>query len=177
VTRAVSSVWLARLGRFGLGARGVLYVVLAFVAVRVAFGRTNSKTDEQGALRIVARQPFGHVLLAGLAVGFGAFAFWPLTLAAYGGSTRAGSDKKAKRTVAVVNGVLYGFFVNSTIALAAGSSGSAGGDRPEADVTAKVMQHSFGRILLGGAGAAVIVIGAVMPGGQSRANGRSSSGP
>ncbi len=161
-TQAVKSVWLARLGRLGLAARGVLYVVLAYVAVRVAFGQTNSQTDKQGALHTVARQPFGHVVLAGLAVGFGAFALWQLSMAAWGASARAGSDKRAKRAIALVNGVLYGFFCASTIALVAGSSGSAGGDKPEADVTSKVMQQSFGRILVGGIGGAVIVIGAVM---------------
>jgi hypothetical protein len=161
-TRAVNSVWLARLGRFGLGARGMLYVVLAYVAVRVAFGQTNTQSDKQGALHTIARQPFGHALLAGLAVGFGAFALWQLTMAAWGGSTRSGSDKKAKRLIALVNGVLYGSFCASTIALAAGSSGSGGGDKPEADLTAKVMQHTFGRIVVGGIGGAVIVIGAAM---------------
>jgi Domain of Unknown Function (DUF1206) len=161
-SQAAGSVWMARLGRLGLGARGVLYVLLAYLAVRVAFGQPNRATDKQGALHTVARQPFGHVLLAVLAVGFGAFAMWQLTMAAWGGSARAGSDKKGKRVIALVNGVLYGFFCASTIALAVGSSGSAGGDKPEADVTSKVMQHSFGRIAVGVVGAAVIVTGAVM---------------
>ena len=150
------------LGRLGLGGRGVLYVLLAYLAVRVAFGQPNSRTDRQGALHTVARQPFGHVLLAALAVGFGAYAVWQLTMAALGGSARAGSDKKGKRVIALVNGVLYGFFCASTIALAAGSAGSAGGDKAEADLTSKVMQHSFGRILVGAVGAAVIVAGAVL---------------
>jgi Domain of Unknown Function (DUF1206) len=161
-TRAADSVWMARLGRLGLGGRGVLYVLLAYLAVRVAFGQPNSRTDRQGALHTVARQPFGHVLLAALAVGFGAYAVWQLTMAALGGSARAGSDKKGKRVIALVNGVLYGFFCASTVALAAGSSGSAGGDKAEADLTSKVMQHSFGRILVGAVGSAVIVAGAVL---------------
>jgi hypothetical protein len=161
-TQAARSVWTARLGRVGLGARGVLYVLLAYLAVRVAFDQPNRQTDRQGALHTIARQPFGHVLLAVLAAGFGAYALWQLTLAALGNSARAGSDKKGKRVTALVNGVLYGFFCASTIALAAGSSGSAGGDKPEADLTSKVMQHSFGRILVGVVGAAMIVIAAML---------------
>jgi hypothetical protein len=161
-TQAAHSVWVARLGRFGLGARGVLYVLLAYLAVRVAFGQANSRTDKQGALHTVARQPFGHVLLAAMALGFGAYALWQLTIAALGGSAGAGSDKKGKRVIALVNGVVYGFFCVSTIALAAGSSGTTGGDTAETDLTGKVMQHSFGRTLVGVVGAAVIVIGAVL---------------
>jgi len=176
-TQAVGSVWMARLGRFGLGARGVLYVMLAYLAVRVAFGQTNRATDKQGALHTVARPPFGYVLLAGLAVGFGAYALWQLTMAAWGGSARAGSDKKAKRVIALVNGVAYGFFCASTIALAVGSSGSAGGNKQEADLTSRVMQHSFGRIAVGAVGGAVIVTGAVLAWRALSANGRSSSSP
>src|ERR1700676_2706101 len=84
--RAAHSVWMARLGRLGLGARGVLYVLLPYLAVRVAFGQPDTATDKQGALHTVARKPFGHVLLAGLAVGFGGYALWQLTMAALGGS-------------------------------------------------------------------------------------------
>jgi hypothetical protein len=161
-TQAAHSVWVARLGRFGLGARGVLYVLLAYLAVRVAFGQANSSTDKQGALHTVARQPFGHVLLAAMALGFGAYAVWQLTIAVLGGSARAGSDKKGRRVIALVNGVVYGFFCATTIALAAGSSGSAGRDVAETDLTGRIMQHSFGRTLVGGVGVAVIVVGAVL---------------
>jgi hypothetical protein len=160
--RAARNIWMARLGRFGLGARGVIYIVLAYLAVRVAFGQPDGTTDKQGAVHTVARQPFGHVLLAVLAAGFGAFATWKLAVAAFGGSARGGSEKTSKRLLALINGVVYGAFCASTIALAAGSSGSsgsAGGDKPEADLTSKAMQHSFGRVLVGVVGAAVIVVG------------------
>lgn len=162
VHRASHSVWVSRLGRLGLGARGVLYLLLAYLALQIAFGRANSGADKQGALLTVARQPFGHLLLAGLAVGFGGYAIWQLTIAAVGNSARGGSDKKGKRAIALINGLSYAAFCVSTIALAAGSSGSAGGNKAEVDWTAKVMKHSFGRGLVGLVGAAVIVIGAVM---------------
>jgi hypothetical protein len=161
-TQAARSVWVARLGRVGLGARGVLYVLLAYLAVLVAFGLPNSGADSQGALHTVARQRFGHVLLAGLAAGFGAYALWQLTVAALGASARAGSDKKAKRVTALLNGVWYSFLCVSTTALAAGSAGSAGGSKAEVDLTSKVMQHSFGRTAVGIAGAGLIVVGAVL---------------
>lgn len=161
-TQAARSVWMARLGRLGLSARGVLYIVLAYIALRVAFGQSNRSTDKEGALHTVARQPFGHVLLSVLAAGFGAFAVWQLTMAAWGGSVRAGSDKKHKRLIALVNGVLYGIFCVSTVALATGASGSVGGNKPEADLTSRVMQHSFGRALIGVIGVVVIVTGVVL---------------
>jgi Domain of Unknown Function (DUF1206) len=155
-------VWVARLGRVGLGARGVLYVLLAYLAVLVAFGLPNSGADSQGALHTVARQRFGHVLLAGLAAGFGAYALWQLTIVALGGSARAGSDKKAKRVIALLNGLWYSFLCASTVAVSAGSAGSAGNDKAEIDLTGRVMQHSFGRTAVGAVGVGLIVIGAVL---------------
>jgi hypothetical protein len=157
--QAAHSVWMARLGRVGLGARGVLYVLLAYLAIEVAFGQPNSGADKQGALQTVARQPFGHALLVVLAVGFGAYALWQLTMAAWGGSARAGSDKKGKRLAAAVNGVVYGLLGASTIALAAGSSSSGGGNKAETGLTGAIMQHTFGRTLIGVAGAVIIVVG------------------
>ncbi|MDQ6782835.1 MAG: DUF1206 domain-containing protein [Actinomycetota bacterium] len=50
----------------------------------------------------------------------------------------------------------------STIALAAGSSRSAGGTKTEDGLTGRVMQRSFGRTLIGGIGVVVIVVGAVL---------------
>lgn len=158
--QAARSVWMARLGRVGLGARGVLYILLAYLAIEVAFGQSNSGANQAGALRTVARQRFGHAMLVVLAVGFGAYALWQLTMAAWGGSARAGSDKKGKRLAASVNGVVYGLLCASTIALASGgSSSSGGGHKAATGLTGSVMQHSFGRTLIGVAGAAIIVIG------------------
>jgi hypothetical protein len=100
--QAAQSVWVARLGRFGLASRGVLYIVLAYLAVRVAFGRSNTETDQQGALHTIAREPFGEFLLVVLALGFAGYALWQLSKAALGGSARAGSDKPGKRSVALI---------------------------------------------------------------------------
>lgn len=161
--QAAHSVWLSRLGRFGLGARGVLYVLLAYLALLIAFGKPKGGANKQGALQTVARQHYGHILLAALAAGFGAYALWQLALAAFGGSARSGSNKKSKRIIALVNGVLYAFFCATTAALAAGSaSSSAGGSKTAVDVTGKVMQHSYGRILVGVVGAVVILVGIVL---------------
>jgi len=164
--RAAQSAWMARLGRFGLASRGVLYIVLAYLAVRVAFGRGNQQTDRQGALHAIAREPFGKVLLVVLALGFAGYAAWQLTEAALGGSARTGSDKPAKRVVALIKGLSYGFLCFTTAALAAGSSSSkssaGSGNQQEVDWTAKAMRHSSGRLLVGLIGVTLIVTGCVL---------------
>jgi Domain of Unknown Function (DUF1206) len=167
--QAAQSRWVARLGRFGLASRGVLYIVLAYLAVRVAFGRSNAETDRQGALHAIAREPFGRFLLVVLALGFAGYAIWQLSKAALGGSARAGSDKPAHRGVALFKGLSYGFFCFTTVALAAGSSkssssGGGGSDQQSVDWTAKAMRHGSGRTLVGLVGLALIVTGIVLVG-------------
>ena len=44
-------------GRVGLTARGVLYLVIAVLAVDVALGRRSSQPDREGALQAVGRRP------------------------------------------------------------------------------------------------------------------------
>ena len=52
--------WLARAG---LAARGVMYVVIGWIAVEVAFHRSIQQADRTGALHAVSATPVGGVLL------------------------------------------------------------------------------------------------------------------
>ncbi len=67
-----------RAGQAGLATRGVLYLVSALLTLRVAFG--GSSTDEGpgkgGAIRTVAQQPFGRVLVLAIAIGLAGYAVW-----------------------------------------------------------------------------------------------------
>ena len=67
-----------RAGQAGLAVRGVLYLVSAFLTVRIAFGSAPDEEGpgKQGALESVAQQPFGRVALAVLAVGLAGYAVW-----------------------------------------------------------------------------------------------------
>ncbi len=67
-----------RAGQAGLAVRGILYLVSAFLTVRIAFGSAPDEEGpgKQGALEQVAQQPFGRVALAVLAVGLAGYAVW-----------------------------------------------------------------------------------------------------
>jgi hypothetical protein len=75
--------WFAR---FGIAARGIVYVVVGVLAVQVAAGAGGKTTDQQGALNTIAEQPAGTVLLALVAIGLLGYASWRLLRAALGGS-------------------------------------------------------------------------------------------
>ncbi len=137
-------------------------MVLGYLALRIAFGNPTSTANRAGALHTLARQPYGSLLLVALAVGFGAYALWQLTLVGVGGSSRGQAVGAARRILALASGVLYGFFCVTTVALVVGSSKGTGGSSSAAGWTGKVMAHSHGRLAVGVAGAVVVVVGLVM---------------
>ncbi|WP_133918063.1 DUF1206 domain-containing protein [Streptomyces sp. NBC_00582] len=145
--------------RAGFTARGVIYLLVGVLALRIAFGRSGRQADRQGALGEMARQPFGAVLLWALGVGLAGMALWRLSEAVFGA---AGPDGRSagKRLLALARCGFYSFVASSVLALAAGSgSGGGSSDRQSRDVTARLLQVSAGQWLVGAAGAGIIVAG------------------
>src|SRR6266480_6397077 len=64
------------LARAGLTARGVIYILVGWVALLVALGQSSREADQQGALQLLADKPYGLVSLWLLGVGFAAYALW-----------------------------------------------------------------------------------------------------
>ncbi len=153
---AAESAWLERLARAGLAARGLLYVVVAILAVQVARGRHETQADKQGALQSVLRQPFGRLLVLALAVGFAGYAIWRFVEAAVGPPDEPdGRKAMVKRAGYAARGALYAFFFASAVKLFIWSNG-AGAQRPEADWTARVLDRPGGTWLVEAAGLVLI---------------------
>jgi hypothetical protein len=73
--RVSSSSAFRMLGRTGLIARSVIYILVGALATQIAFGGSGGKeADRQGALQTVAQTPGGTVLLWLLAVGLAGMA-------------------------------------------------------------------------------------------------------
>ena len=157
--RAARSSWLEGLARAGLAARGLLYLVVAALAVQVARGEGGTRADKQGALHAVAREPLGKVLVLALAVGFAGYAAWRFVEAATGPAGERDARKAAlKRASCAVRGGLYLVFAASAAKLVVASTGSAGTDHAEADWTRRVLDRPGGTWLVEAVG--VVVIGA-----------------
>lgn len=158
--RAADSTWLERLARAGLAARGLLYVVVAILAVQVARGHRDARADKQGALHTVVRQPLGKVLVLLLAVGFAGYAIWRFVEAAVG--PRDEDDRRkanVKRVGYLARAGLYAFFAASAAKLLVWSSGNPGSDNAEADWTRRVVDWPGGTWLVEAVGVGVIVGG------------------
>jgi hypothetical protein len=155
--RAARSRPLLVLARAGFAARGVMYVIIGWIAIQIALGQPATSADSRGALVEVGSTAVGSVLLWLLGIGFAGLAVWRLTQVAYGGGT-AREDKPGARLAALGKAVGYGALSYETLKYAVGSGAPKSSDRQSADVTATLMRQPGGE-------AVVIIVGFVLIGG------------
>ena len=150
------------LGRAGLVARGVIYILVGALAVQIAVGKSSGKqADRQGALQTVAQTPGGTVLLWLLAVGLAGMALWRFSEAVWG---QAGPDghKATKRLMSLARGIFYAVVCASTVAFIIGAGGPGSSDKKSQDYSGKAMHDIPGGrwlVLLVGLGLVVGGIG------------------
>ena len=157
--RASDSPAARALARAGLTARGVLYILIGLVAILVALGQTSQEADQQGALQLLAGQPYGLVALWLLGIGFAGYALWRLSEAAFG-VTGEGNGAGA-RLKSLVRALIYAFFAYLTFKIIAGT-GTGSQTKKQQDLTATVMHHSGGQWLVGIVGLAIVIAGLVL---------------
>jgi hypothetical protein len=158
VRRTANSPWAERLTRLGLGARGVLYIVIAILALRVAFGHYEDQASQNGALQEIASQPGGQVLVWIIAVGLIGYSLWRLLTAAFGAGIDPIATDAKQRIKALAEGVAYGAIAVIAVKVAIGSaSKSSGGGQQK---TAMVLGWPGGQFLVGLVGVIAIGVGA-----------------
>jgi hypothetical protein len=146
------------LARAGLTARGVIYLLIGWVAVLVALGHSSQEADQQGALQLLAGKPYGLISLWLLGIGFAAYALWRLSEAAFG--VAGEKDGAGPRLISLARAVIYAGFAYLTFTIISGTQHSQ--SRQQQDVTATVMRHTEGRWLVGIVGLIVVIIGLVL---------------
>ena len=145
--------------RAGLTARGVIYLLVGVLALRIAFGHGEHQADRRGALAELADEPFGAVLLWALGIGLAGMAVWRLSEVLFG-SVGADGRKASKRLLALARCVFYAFVAYSVLSFAAGNGGGGGSsDKQSRDVTARALGMPGGQWIVGAAGAGIVVAG------------------
>jgi len=131
----VNSRLFAILSRAGFVARALIYGIIGLLALELATRQGGKITNQQGALRSVEQHPFGHSLLALLAVGLGGYALWRLFRAALGHG-REGTDSGIERLGALGSGIVYGAMcvVAVQILTGPGTSGKGNAKKTAGDV-------------------------------------------
>ncbi|WP_433477748.1 DUF1206 domain-containing protein [Spirillospora sp. CA-142024] len=155
--QAAGHPWFHHLSRVGLVARGLLYLLIGWLALQVAFGAGGREADRKGALQAVADKPGGPVVLGLMAVGFAALALWQYAEALYGRPVRDG-DKPAKRLASAARGAVYTAAFAATLAFLLGHHGTSS-DRQSKTITARLMGEPGGRWLVLAVAAGVVAWG------------------
>lgn len=148
------------LGRIGLVGYGVVHLIVAWLALQVAFGVPDAPPDAQGAVGTIARTPGGLFALGVAAIGLLAFALWQVTAAAVGFRWVSGGERMRKRVGAVAKSVAMTGLAVVVINYLTGMG--SGGRTTVQDVAADVLALPAGRALLALAAAAVLTIAGAM---------------
>lgn len=161
--------WVQRFVRVGYVAKGVIYLLIGGLALRLAFGNGGQLTDSSGALQTIVKQPFGMWLIAIIAVGILAYAGWEIT-EGLADTKRKGTSFKGwmSRGLTVIKGVVYGTVGVEALRMVLGVRSSSSGD---ADAYARTaLQFPLGGIALGlvGAGIAAYGIGQIVEAWKSK---------
>ena len=156
--RASNSRMAHLLARAGLTARGIIYILVGWVAVLVALGHSSREADQTGALQLLAGKSYGLASLWLLGIGFAAYALWRLSQAAFGVTgERPGAGPRLK---SLARAIIYAGLSYLTFTVIAGTARNQSGRQQ--DITATAMQHPAGRALVGLAGLVVVACGAVL---------------
>lgn len=144
--------------RAGLAANGLIHLLVAWLALRVASG-AHEQADKAGAMQTIAAQAHGRILLWLVTGGFAAVVIWRLREALWGFRyVRERGERAKKRWFSVGQLVIFAVLALLTGRVAVGA-GAGGGGR---NLTAWLLRVPGGRWFLVPVGAGVLITGAVM---------------
>lgn len=150
--------WFEKFARFGLASKGVVYFLMGTLSVLAAFGLSREKGDKAEAFKFIYDQPFGRLILIGVALGL--FGYVMLRMfQAFKDTENKGNDWKG-----IFNRIGYG--MSALLYLAIGAYAlklvfrgvTGGGDSDSRQfVVSKVLEYPGGEYVVGIA--ALIVAG------------------
>jgi Domain of Unknown Function (DUF1206) len=154
--RAADSGTVRAVGRIGLVAYGLVHLLVAWLAFRVATGGAG-KADKTGALQAIAAQPAGQFLLWVLTVGLVALALWQLTEAGWGHTYQRPERRRSlQRLVSLGEAVLAGVLAFSAYKVAAGEGGKSKGEKTA--FVDRVFDWPAGELLVAVVGLGIVAV-------------------
>lgn len=160
---AGNSDTLENLARVGLIAYGVVHLLLAWLAIQLAwFGGSGQSADQSGAMSTLAQSPVGKPLLWVIAAGFIALAAWQAAEVlrwrsgwSASGKTRVKALRKSGK--ALVKAAIY--IALAVLAIRFATGGGSSSSQQQQQTTAGVFGWPAGRWLVGAFGLGLIGVG------------------
>jgi hypothetical protein len=141
-------------GLVGLAVRGLLYLLLALLAVELlTLGRARD-ADTRGVLHQLAHHDGGPILLVVLVIGFAGFAVWHAYVALVADRQR---HDRGRQLGDAARAVVYGLLCALAVSFLTTSKRSGNSDQTDKTWTARVLHWPAGRVLVGLVGVALLV--------------------
>jgi type IV secretory pathway VirB2 component (pilin) len=142
--------------RVGYAVSGALHLLIAWIALQVAWIASGKSADQSGALQTLAGSSLGRLTLWVAVLGFLALGLWQLSSAL---AVRAGgeSSKWAVKAKGIAKAVVYLVLAWTSFSFAKGQPSSS--KAQSSDFTATLLQHTGGRLLVAVIGVVVIGVG------------------
>lgn len=148
------------IARVGLIAFGVVHLLIGWLAFQLALGSPDGGASSTGAVKELAQQPFGQVLVWLIAVGMVLLVVWRLVEAAVGYRDKDGAERLARQALSLGRAIVYGSIAYTAIDVATGSSGGGGGGGGSTDsLTATLMNRPGGQLLVAAVGVGIVAVG------------------
>jgi Domain of Unknown Function (DUF1206) len=147
---------LAWLARVGLVARGLVYLIIGVLAIKLALGEGGKAANQQDALKTIAHQPFGKTLLVLVAIGLAGYALWRLVRAAVGHGAEQ-RDSGLDRIAGLDSGIAYAILCVTAVGIISGSGASSGTPK---QTTGGILGWPGGTVIVAIAGAVLIGVAA-----------------
>jgi formate hydrogenlyase subunit 3/multisubunit Na+/H+ antiporter MnhD subunit len=139
---------MEKVARFGLIAQGISFALVAVLAIELALGQGGKATDREGALRAIAANGIGRVIVFVLASGFGAYALWRLAQVFLGHDLEEhdGRKKWGKRLASLGKAAIYGALCLAAFSIVLGERS---GSSKEQETTSGILGWPGGRWIVG----------------------------
>ncbi|HEU4909958.1 MAG TPA: DUF1206 domain-containing protein [Propionibacteriaceae bacterium] len=142
--------------KVGLISYGVVHLLVAWIAVQIAFGR-GGDASPNGAFASLGKQPAGAVLLWLMAIGLLTLSVWQIIEATVGRDDPRREGKVKGRARSAGRALVYLVLGLLAIGVALGAAEPSG--KSEETLSAKLMALPFGPALVAAVGAGVIAVG------------------
>jgi hypothetical protein len=168
---AAGSRWVDRVARAGLAARAVVYLIVGYLAGRLALAAggvgqaaTARPASGGGALEALAEHAGGRIALALLGLGFLGYALLALVQAGFRHQdVENPAERWGKRLFFAGVALLYAAFFVYTASLllrpGSGQQSASGSHAQETELTARVLSWPYGQLLVGAVGGVLVIAG------------------